>query len=257
MNFYYEEDRKDIYIGVKEPLVWPAHFHKNIELAYIVKGNAHASADGNECYLKKGDFFIAFPESVHYYDECKNTDAVVIIVSPDLFPEYADIFLSKQPAIPIIRNAPSDACRIIQLLECNRQTYSHHTKKGLLLALLGILFANMKFVDVSSTSHSSLQEIINYCSNNYKSDISVRSMSKALHISPSYISHTFSGKFNTSFREYINTLRLIDSERLLKNSRKTVAEIAFESGFESIRTFNRVFKDHFGLSPAEYRKKNK
>lgn len=257
MNFYYEEDRKDIYIGIKEPLIWPAHFHKNIELAYMMEGTAHASADGKDCHLTKGDFFIAFPESVHYYDECKNTNAVVIIVSADLFPEYSEIFLTKQPQSPILCDAPEDAHQIIRLLEQNFLRYSHHVKKGLILSLMGILFTNMDFADNTNTSYSSFQKIISYCSNNYKSEISVQSMAKALHISPSHISHIFSNKFNTSFSEYINMLRLIDAERLLKNTSKTVTEIAFESGFESIRTFNRVFKNHFGVTPVQYRMQDK
>ena len=87
MKFYYEEERKDIYIGSNEPLVYPAHFHTDIELVYIVEGTAIAGTDGDKCSLKKGDFFIVFPESIHYYDNCKNMNSTVIIVSTDLFPE--------------------------------------------------------------------------------------------------------------------------------------------------------------------------
>ncbi len=129
MNFYYEEDRKNIYVGIKEPLVWPAHFHKNIELVYIANGRAHAAAGGIDCYLEKGDFFIAFPETVHYYDKCENIDSVVIIVAPDLFPEYSELFLTKHPTHPVIRNAPSDAKEITRLLEINAKSYTHNIKK--------------------------------------------------------------------------------------------------------------------------------
>ncbi|MBR5507608.1 MAG: helix-turn-helix transcriptional regulator [Clostridia bacterium] len=84
--------------------------------------------------------------------------------------------------------------------------------------------------------------------------ISIDQISKDLKISKSCISHTFSEKFRIPFRTYINTLRLREAVKLLENTSKSITEIAAESGFETIRTFNRSFTQSFGISPSQYRK---
>ena len=89
MKFYYESEKIVDYINTNEPLEYPAHFHKNVELVYMDEGEAHAFSGGTDCELKKGDFFIAFPEMVHYYDNCRNVKSTVISVGPYRFEKIA------------------------------------------------------------------------------------------------------------------------------------------------------------------------
>ena len=120
MDFYYEQEYLSDYIGAHEPLVYPAHFQNTIELVYINRGTARAIADGVECSLREGDFFIAFPETVHSYDNCHNMDSTLIIVSAAHFPEYSAIFNSKRPISPLVRNAPPEAKALIGFLTENK-----------------------------------------------------------------------------------------------------------------------------------------
>lgn len=255
MNFYYEKDRSSYYINANEPLEYPAHFHKNIELIYINNGTARAIANGDEYNLTAGDFFIAFPEVVHSYDNCNNISSTVIIVSASHFPEYSSIFENKYPLSPVIRNAPPETEVLLSYLVANKNKYDSPTIRGFLLSILGTLLSQMQFVKSGNSSHVSLQEILHYCKQNYQTDISIEKLSKDLRISKSYISHTFSNKVKMSFRTYINLLRLYEAVNLLENTSKNITEIASEAGFESIRTFNRAFKTQYGISPTLYRRK--
>jgi AraC-like DNA-binding protein len=67
-------------------------------------------------------------------------------------------------------------------------------------------------------------------------------------------------RFNLSLEEYaklchrsLSSFKLDYSAKLLLNSRMNVTEIAFESAFEDVSHFSRVFKDRFGVSPMAYR----
>lgn len=254
MDFYYEQEKTSDYIGVNEPLVYPAHFQNTIELVYINRGTARAIADGIECNLKEGDFFIAFPETVHSYDNCHNMDSTIVIISASRFPEYASIFNSKRPVSPLVCNAPSEAKELLSLLVKTKDKYDSHTIRGILLSIFGMLLHCMDFTEINHTSHITPQEILRYCQLNCKTGISIDQISKDLKISKSCISHTFSEKFRMPFRTYINTLRLREAVKLLENTSKSITEIAAESGFETIRTFNRSFTQSFGISPSQYRK---
>lgn len=55
--------------------------------------------------------------------------------------------------------------------------------------------------------------------------------------------------------DYIRSIRMSVAARLLRETPIPVQEIAFQTGFSTTKYFNRVFKDTFGASPANYRDK--
>ena len=61
------------------------------------------------------------------------------------------------------------------------------------------------------------------------------------------------GGFQAYITSYVNGVRLNYAVSLLDSTNKPITEICFESGFESQRTFNRVFKERYKVTPSEYR----
>ena len=62
-----------------------------------------------------------------------------------------------------------------------------------------------------------------------------------------------------SFNDYVNSWRVEETKRLLSQADKQdlgLLEIAFDAGFNSKATFNRVFKQTTGLTPSEYRQRH-
>lgn len=73
------------------------------------------------------------------------------------------------------------------------------------------------------------------------------------------ISQVLNTKFNQNFYYFINSYRINDAKILLSNPKqaeKTILEIAFEVGFNSKATFNRIFKELTGTTPSAFRKKS-
>lgn len=69
------------------------------------------------------------------------------------------------------------------------------------------------------------------------------------------LSRLLNQKYQKNFNEFINGFRVEEAKDRLKNEPKATAKvIAFEVGFSSIASFNRVFKEMVGKSPTEYRK---
>lgn len=64
----------------------------------------------------------------------------------------------------------------------------------------------------------------------------------------------FEHRFQASPRKWINTERLKQARRLLDQSDKTVAEIAYECGYENISHFIRIYRAQYGETPASVRK---
>ena len=85
--------------------------------------------------------------------------------------------------------------------------------------------------------------------------LSLKEISQSLDVHPTYLSREFSKYFDDlSFGDYIRKLRIEKSINLLKDSKHTLAEIAYLTGFSDQSHFARIFKKTMGKSPLVYRK---
>lgn len=72
-------------------------------------------------------------------------------------------------------------------------------------------------------------------------------------ISPCYLTNRFSTETGMSMRNYITRLRMEEAQKLLLLQEMTVAQIAVAVGYDDVRYFSRLFKQHTGITPTEYR----
>jgi AraC-like DNA-binding protein len=88
---------------------------------------------------------------------------------------------------------------------------------------------------------------------NFRFNLSLEEYAKLCHRSLSSFKRAFQAHFQQSPGKWLLQQRLDYSAKLLCNSSMNVSEIAFESGFEDVSHFSRVFKGRFGVSPMAYR----
>lgn len=101
-----------------------------------------------------------------------------------------------------------------------------------------------------------IQEILGYVKNHYGEKIMVGDMAEKIHLSRTYTSVLFKKETGENFSDYLQRIRLENAVNLLNNTRKSIQEIADETGFFDSAHFTRVFKETYKRSPAEYRKQN-
>ncbi|MCP4129688.1 MAG: helix-turn-helix transcriptional regulator, partial [bacterium] len=111
--------------------------------------------------------------------------------------------------------------------------------------------------DISPDIEQKLETGLKYIHENYCFDISREGLSALLEISPNYLSTCFKIYTGEKIYEYITRLRVEEAARQLLNADKTIIEISFSVGFESLRTFNRAFRNILNMTPSEYRLKSK
>ncbi len=80
-------------------------------------------------------------------------------------------------------------------------------------------------------------------------------LARELQISEAHLSKIVNIYFEKSVPQLLNTYRVEDSKHLLRETQAEITIISEESGFNSIATFNRVFKEIEGQTPSEYREK--
>ncbi len=109
---------------------------------------------------------------------------------------------------------------------------------------------------ISSSLEEKLKEVTFFIKEHYSEPITREELAEAVGINSNYFSTLFNIITGKKVNEYINDLRLIDTAEKLVLSRNTIIDIAFSTGFESIPTFNRLFKKKYNCTPKEYRKNN-
>lgn len=258
MQKVFRELIRDIKIDMRTVLNYPPHIHSDIEMVYIKNGTTRAFCNGEEYLLKAGDIFMTFPNQVHYYSDCsEDCRSLLLIMNPSLVFGYTDTLMERTPTSAVYTPTENDQY-LYEIIEMTHKESLVNPDKNVIVALataiIGKLLKGYTFQDINSPN-ALIARILKYCSANFREEITIREIARELNISESHISHTFKNKLRVSFCDYINSMRLIEAARLLKDKNLTITQISNSCGFGTIRTFNRVFHKHFGVTPSEYRQR--
>ena len=108
--------------------------------------------------------------------------------------------------------------------------------------------------DIKGDTKDKTGLIVQFLSKNYSNpDLSQMEVQRELGISAREIGQLLKEGHHSSFKNYLNQIRLAEVKRLLKESDLPISDIAYKSGYNNISHFNRVFKSELGLSPKQFR----
>lgn len=112
----------------------------------------------------------------------------------------------------------------------------------------------VKQIDYESIEQKEIRSIIAYINENYmNSEITLRSIRKAVKIPENKISLLIRKEFGISYKNYINKLRVEEAKRLfIKTPKVLINEVSDAVGFGGSTTFNKVFKEQTGLTPSQF-----
>ena len=109
---------------------------------------------------------------------------------------------------------------------------------------------------ITPAVESKVDEVIAYLKENYRFEIAREGLASMVDLNPDYLGKMFKTRTGMRISDYTSWLRIQESMELLHDRSRSIIDIAFAVGFESLRTFNRVFAAHTGMTPTTYREKN-
>ena len=109
--------------------------------------------------------------------------------------------------------------------------------------------------DVLTPKFWLIKPAMDYIAKNFVANPSLNELSQVCNISPGYFHRLFTQIVSITPANYINITKLNNSLTLLKNEKLSIKEIAFQLGFCDNAHFSRLFKNHFGVTPKQYRLK--
>ena len=124
--------------------------------------------------------------------------------------------------------------------------------------VISVLLSNYAVWEESDKGYQDETErtraIIEYIQNNYNRQIGLQDLAEQLHLTVPYLSKYIKQNLKSGFIDYLNSVRIshtIDDLRLTDHS---MTRIAFDNGFSSLTSFNRVFREALQMTPSEFRK---
>ena len=228
------------------------HMHRHFELIYVRKGELLVDLFFFNEVVKQGECAFIPSNYLHSYKSLTETIVDVCVFSSDFVPKFNNEISKKNIASTkfICEKNILDFAK--KVLFVTNNIPNEYTCKGVLYAICGQILSLLTFKKQVERKDVLFNNIIEYIAKNFTKDISLKSMSKELGYEVHYLSKNFRKIIPIHFNKYLNLFRVDRAIELLQNTNKSVSDIAFESGFQSIRTFNRAFLEVVKCAPNEY-----
>ena len=257
MQLKYVDTKEEIIaINRKSKHIEP-HLHNALEIVCVTSGTLELGVGQELYHMEKGDIGFVFPDIIHHYQVLTAgvNNAIYLIASPFSIGKFADIMQSMAPEYPVIKaeRVESEVYRAINAILGTEQS-DITVVQAYIQIVLARCIGKMNLVEKSKVgSNDLIYQTVSYISANFKKKFSLEEMAKDLGVSKYALSRLFSKTFHRNFNQYLNDARLRYACYRLENTRDSITNICMDSGFESQRTFNRVFKERYKISPSEYR----
>lgn len=252
---YHQDKRENIYYMEGGNNCCQPHYHKQIELLYIIDGQVEGKLNAMDYILESGDILISNPFDIHGYKNISDNTLSLVIIIPLRFQAYFTLCAGCNKFGVNIKKK-SDHTKEIYNLMLNLKNHSEMdelTKSGYIFILLGaIMKAIGRHTTEDSKAISLMHKIINYIDSNYHEELSIDAIAKYCGYSKYYISKVFNASSDCNISEYINLRRLQAFHELQSTNREDIATNAMSAGFNSMRTFYKVFKEHYKTTPKNY-----
>ena len=233
-----------------------APWHGNFEMEFVIvtKGTVIMQIQEEIYKLREGEGCYVMPFEPHSFATEKYSECHVLMFASDVIRHFFDFLASHTPdtkvfSVPsylvslIDRFLPDDfnEVEITEAMACLSPICAEIKRQ------IGFNENKNKYDDIFIEALS----IINEC---YTSQITLDDIAKRIAIDPATLSRKFSQNAKIPLVNYINILRCDFAATQIRETDKTFTEIAYLSGFGSIRSFNRVFQKHMNCTPSEFRK---
>ena len=250
------------------------HFHKEVELVQVQTESIDCSVNGHDLHLLPGDILL-INSNIHHMIVPHDKPAKITVLNFDMF-KYLNqrendlsilyAFLSQnkiccQPYQVYTGEEAEELTRIIdsisEEISRRKKSYQYYIRAYLLWIVAHLLRENFlpDSDGINNRSLSKIIPVIQYIHAHYSEKISLDSISHAVSMDKHYLCRLFRACTRSTIVDYINFLRLSLVAEQLSHMNTSISEAAYSSGFSSMQNFNRLFKQRYGCTPIEYRKK--
>lgn len=230
------------------------------QLFYIAAGKAHFWFDDAEHVVTAGHMVLYRPQEerryIYYLEDYpevfwvyfSGSEAAAVLQAHEI-PLDGHVFYSG--IMPEYKNTFR---RMIQELQLCQYAYRDYTAGLFQMMLVLVSRQRQERRSINGTTREQIEAAAAYFNENYTARINVDEYAESLHMSTAWFIRSFKQYVGLSPARYIQSLRIVNAQRLLERTKYSIGEVSEIVGYDNPLYFSRVFKKETGLSPAQYRK---
>ena len=250
------------------PWRYEVHDHSAVEVLLTLEGAVTYTVQDMIYQVRKGEVLIVPPDTPHSLSMEEGSSRYLFLFEPDAVMTMQDV---KSMAMYFnkpfhLRDSSEAHVRIRELLIQAREIYEKqdlmwntvcYSSILRIYAILGQRYLSGIRPRAEDTIRNMDSEVITavmtYINNHYREELSLEDVAQFAGFSRYYFSRSFKRQTGYSFKDYLCQKRLQVAMDLLIRSDLSMRGVAVESGFGSVATFNRVFREKKGCTPTQYR----
>ena len=252
------------------------HDHTFFEFAYVVSGRAEHTINDRTFILSEGDYFLINRNDTHSYRAIAGEGFRIInclflpgfidrtLAHAERFQEILNDYLlrfgyrkfSDRVTLQTYHDQDGFVGALMRKMlaeDMERRPGYEEILRNCLVSLLICLLRNDTEEADQSDGRNITKFVKEYVAGHYMEQISLSDLSRELNFSLTHVSLTFKQTTRMSFRDYLIKIRVEEACRLLRRTKKSVAEISSLVGYSDPAFFYKVFRKSLGQTPAEYR----
>ena len=230
---------------------FPPHLHQCFEIIILLSGKMQITVNDRIFELSEKDALLVFPNQIHSL-QSSESEHILCVFAPDLVQEYAVRLAGKIPQDNLF---VPDSYLVDALFNLTSDSTTTH-KKGILYSLCAQFDKNRNYEMRQTDTDGLLNKIFAFVEDSFGADCSLKKLAEKTGYDYAYLSRIFRKIVGISYNAYVNQFRLSHACYLMENTDFSIIQCALESGYESVRSFNRNFKAYLGITPKEYREKH-
>ena len=252
---------------------YPAHWHNAIELIYVLENKFTVIVNSKKYTLNEKDIIFLPSGDIHEFrSETLNGTRIFVNFELSSIESLGNMDWIKNQLRDVRLIAPENGSLYTDIkMEFTNMLQEHNGEGSTsqlyyaarVIDILTMLFKsapaqiNIESKENSKNRISGLDKInksFEYIEKNYSEDIHLKDIARAAGFSEFYFSRIFKEITEKSFHQYLSEYRVKKAESFLADSNYSVSEAAYASGFSSISTFDRLFRQIKGCTPQEFKK---
>lgn len=234
----------------------PVHFHRCIEILYILEGAMDSAVGSNRYLAKKDNIVFVHNYYAHGFKAAPAYEKIFLVV-PSGYGNDFEPRLSHSTLPALMDDAEFNRKYIRPIIEGmyvdprEPKQLPRLIKKGYLNVILGHLLEHYPTVPLEKNSNIEMfVGVLNYIDENHDKPLTLDSLAATFGYNKYYFSRLFNGYVGENLNNYINIVRLQHFMSLYrKEESASIAELAFSCGFDSLTTFYRYFNKIYGKKP--------
>lgn len=257
MNPFYEKTQQGMRIFLAESMTFPAHLHEQTEILYVLEGSIKVGISGHTRVMDKGECAFIFPDQVHNYLTEDYAKVLLIIFDSIAAGTYARILKRTYPDMPFLGTdvVGVEAEYAFEQLLKLQEVGDWQQNAAWIHVVLAYLLPKLTLIPDKHPEDMDLTfRLVHFIMEHFQEPLTLEQLAKELHVNKFYLSHILSQKLQMNFREYLNQIRLEYAIQSIRSGAVSLLKVWEDAGFESQRSFNRIFKAQTGMTPRDYRK---